>query len=193
MQRQSIANESASDQAKPTGMARGTPEVIFANWREALHNSGLVRPVQGAYEIGVARFLEYCVLNGQSVTRQSASNFLADAHRRGLAPVDGRWEQGVDWFFVNGQERCAPQREGVPSIGRADTGKSGWESRMIERLRLQHYSCRTEQTYREWARRFAQHAGGGDLSGATTEHVKGFLTDLAEATRDGVRSPLDSL
>jgi integron integrase len=50
---------------------------------------------------------------------------------------------------------------------------------MIERLRLQHYSWRTEQTYREWARRFAQYTGSGDLSGATAEHIKGFLSELA--------------
>jgi integron integrase len=160
-------------------MASGGPEVIFANWREALHNSGIARHIRAAYEHGIGRYLEYCVLNGQSVTRQSASNFLSDAHRRHLAPPDGRWEQGIDWFFVNGQPRCAPQPEGVPSIGRADTGKTAWESRMIERLRLQHYSWRTEQTYREWARRFAQYTGSGDLSGATAEHIKGFLSELA--------------
>src|SRR2546426_1180734 len=51
--------------------------------------------------------------------------------------------------------------------------------RMIERLRLQHYSWRTEQTYRDWARRFAKYTGSEDLSGATDQHIKGFLSDLA--------------
>src|ERR1044071_3317 len=123
------------------------PEVIFTNWREVLHSSSIARHILAAYEHGVGRFLEYCVLNGASVTRQSASDFLADAHRRDLAPPNGQWEQGIDWFFVNGQARCAPHPDGVPSMGKADLGKSAWERRLIERLRLQHYSWRTEQTY----------------------------------------------
>src|SRR5882724_4447736 len=64
-------------------------------------------------------------------------------------------------------------------MGKADLGKIGWERRLIERLRLQHYSWRTEQTYRDWARRFARYTGSEDLSGATDEHIKGFLSDLA--------------
>jgi hypothetical protein len=36
----------------------------------------------------------------------------------------------------------------VPSLGHADTGNAPWESRLIERLRLKHYSWRTERTYR---------------------------------------------
>src|SRR5262249_28084678 len=96
-----------------------------------------------------------------------------------LAPPDGRWEQGIDWFFVNGQQRCGPQPDGVPTVGKADLGKTAWERRMIERLRLQHYSWRTEQTYRDWARRFAQYTGDEQLNGAKDEHIKGFLSELA--------------
>src|SRR6266699_2670356 len=102
----------------------GVPELIFANWREALHTSGIARHIRASYEYGIGRFLEYCLLHGQSVTRHSASHFLSDAHQRHLAPSDGRWEQGIDWFFVNGQQRCAPQPNGVPSVGKTDTGKT---------------------------------------------------------------------
>jgi len=181
MQNPSVAQEATQPAAVnlKSLLLPGVPEVIFAHWRETLHSSGLPRQVQAAYENGIGRFLEFCTLTAQSVTRQSASNFLSDAHRRQLAPPDGRWEQGLDWFFVNGQHSSALQPDGVPSIGRADTGCALWERRMIERLRLQHYSWRTEQTYREWARRFAQYTGSPDLAQATGEHVKGFLSDLA--------------
>ncbi len=135
---------SASQKTDQIKVVTSVPEVVFANWREALHGSGLPRHVRTSYEYGIGRFLEYCVTSGQSVTRQTASNFLSDAHRRHLAPPDGLWEQGVDWFFVNGQQRCAPQPDGVPSIGKADIGKTAWERRMIERLRLQP----TEAIYR---------------------------------------------
>ncbi len=99
---------SANQETDQIKVVTGVPEVVFANWREALHGSGLPRHVRTSYEYGIGRFLEYCVTSGQSVTRQTASNFLSDAHRRHLAPPDGLWEQGVDWFFVNGQQRCAP-------------------------------------------------------------------------------------
>src|SRR5215471_11788008 len=108
------------------------PQVIFANWREALHQSNLPRHLQGTYQQAIGRFLEFCTLASQSVTRQSASNFLSDAYRRHLAPANGQWEQALDWFFVNGEQRSALQPEGVPSVGQADTGKTPWERRMIE-------------------------------------------------------------
>ena len=179
LQKQNMDIAPASQKTDQIKVVTGVPEVVFANWREALHGSGIPRHVRTSHEYGIGRFLEYCLISGQSVTRQTASNFLSDAHRRHLAPPDGLWEQGVDWFFVNGQQMCAPQPDGVPSIGKADIGKTAWERRMIERLRLQHYSWRTEQTYRDWARRFAQYTGSEDLSGATDEHIKGFLSDLA--------------
>ncbi len=153
--------------------------MIFANWREVLHHAHLPRNLQATYEHAIGRFLEYCTLTSQSVTRQTASNFLSDSHRQNFAPPDGRWEQAVDWFFVNGQQTSGLQPDGVPSVGQADTGKTLWERRMIERLRLRHYSWRTEQTYREWARRFAQYTGHADLSTATGLEVKGFLSELA--------------
>ena len=137
--------DTASSPAPQTRTEGPVPDVIFANWREELHNSGIARHILSNYEYGIGRFVECCVLTGQTVTRQSASSFLSDARRRGLAPPDGLWELGIDWFFVNGLQRCAPQPDGAPSPGKADLGKSAWERRLIERLRLQHYSWRTEQ------------------------------------------------
>ena len=67
----------------------------------------------------------------------------------------------------------------LPSIGQADTGSQAWEQRLIERLRIQHYAWRTEQTYREWAWRLADFVGPRDLAEATGEDVKAFLSELA--------------
>lgn len=161
-----------------------SPDIIFANWREVLHGSAARADLRRNYERAVEAYLNYCKLNGQSVTTETARNFMSDAHRRNLAPGDRTWEKALNWFFREGRRRCAPRPEGVPSEGRADTGKTPWESRMIERLRLQHYSWRTEQSYREWAWRFARHVGQeADLSKATEDDIKGFLTDLAVRER----------
>jgi|SRR5215471_15890802 len=95
------------------------PQVIFANWREALHQSNLPRHLQGTYQQAIGRFLEFCTLASQSVTPQSASNFLSDAYRRHLAPANGQWEQSLDWFFINGEQRSALQpRVSLPSARR---------------------------------------------------------------------------
>ena len=49
-----------------------TPEVIFANWREALHGSGLTSAMQSVYALALGGYLEYCSRNAISVTTPSA-------------------------------------------------------------------------------------------------------------------------
>ena len=40
-----------------------TPEIIFANWREALHQSGLSSGMQTVHSMAVQGYLEYCAHN----------------------------------------------------------------------------------------------------------------------------------
>ena len=53
-------------------------------------------------------------------------------------------------------------------------GKTTQMRRLIERLRIQHYAWRTEQTYREWAWRLADFVRPRELEGATGEDIKAF-------------------
>lgn len=85
-------------------------------------------------------------LDGVSVTIQSAKDFVADALNRGKPANGEAWKAGLNWFFREGRKHGRPQPPGVPTPGSADTGRAPWESRLIERLRLNHYSWRTEQT-----------------------------------------------
>lgn len=64
---------------------------------------------------------------------------------------------------------------------------------MIERLRLAHYSWRTEQTYREWAWRLDRFVGRRGAEGATAEDVKEFLTKLAVKGRVSVSTQKQAL
>jgi len=150
------------------------PELIFANWREMLHQLRLGRGLKQTYGEAIERYLAYCLGNGQVVGVASARGFVADALRRGLTRDGATWKEALNWFFQEGRKRSVPRPEGVPSVGQADTGRTGWESRLIERLRLQHYSWRTERTYREWAWRLAHFVGGRGLESATDEDVKDF-------------------
>jgi hypothetical protein len=165
-------------EARPPGGVAG-PKFIFTNWRETLHQAGVSPPQQRAHEEAIAAYLDYCANNGMSVAIESARNFMADAERRGLAKDGEAWREGIRWYFREGKKRGTPHPDGVPSLGQADTGRTAWESRLVERLRLHHYAWRTEQTYREWARRFAAFLGEREPAAATGADVKGFLSELA--------------
>ena len=169
------------------------PEVIFANWRELLNQLKLARDVRHTYAQAIEGYLSYCVGNGLSVGVESARGFVADALRRGVTAEEAAWKAALNWFFREGRKRAAPQPEGVPSLGHADTGKVPWESRLIERLRLKHYAWRTEQTYREWAWRLAHFVGARGLDAATDEDIKGFLGDLAVRGRVSVATQKQAL
>lgn len=69
---------------------------------------------------------------------------MAEVTRRGLARNPGLWKQAINWYFDEGRRHCGTQGRGTPSVGQADTGRTDWERRMIERLRLGHYAWRTE-------------------------------------------------
>ncbi len=60
------------------------PEIIFANWREALHGSGLAQGVQVVYTLAVSG-IPVLSRNAVSVTTASARAFMDDVIRKGLA------------------------------------------------------------------------------------------------------------
>ena len=86
-----------------------------------------------------------------------------------------------------------PSRLNIPTLGQADTGSQPWERRLIERLRIQHYAWRTEQTYREWAWRLAEFIRPRELDSATGEDIKAFLSDLAVKGRVAVATQKQAL
>lgn len=156
------------------------PEIIFANWREALHHSRLSPGIQTVYDLAISGYLEYCARNAISVTSASARAYMDDVQRRGLARQPALWKDGLNWFFRTGHEHTSVRvARSIPTLGQADTGAEPWERRLIERLRIQHYAWRTEQTYREWAWRLADFVRPRSLEDATGEDVKGFLSELA--------------
>ena len=56
-----------------------TPQIIFVNWREELHRSGLSAGIQTVYCMAVQGYLEYCGHNAISVTTESARAYMDDA------------------------------------------------------------------------------------------------------------------
>jgi integron integrase len=185
--------QSGSPNTSSSASPSRAPEIIFANWREMLNQLKLARDVRHTYAQAIEGYLSYCVGNGLSVGVESARGFVSDALRRGLTPGGAAWKAALNWFFRAGRQRSAPQPEGVPTLGHADTGKVPWESRLIERLRLKHYSWRTERTYREWAWRLAHFVGVRGLDSATDEDIKGFLSELAVRGRVSIATQKQAL
>lgn len=156
------------------------PDIIFSNWQEVLHRSRLSPAVQSVYSMAINGYLDYCNRNGISVTVDSARAYMSEVVRRGLARQPQLWKDGINWFFRTGREHTsARELSGTPTLGQADTGATPWEKRLIERLRIQHYAWRTEQTYREWAWRFYKFVKPRGLEEAGSEDLKGFLSELA--------------
>src|SRR5271165_5290426 len=94
-------------QDPPSGLPFPTaPEVIFTNWREALHRSGLSPGMQAVYTMAVSGYLEYCSRNAVSVTKASAQAYMGDVIRRGLAKHPELWKDGLNWFFREGRRHC---------------------------------------------------------------------------------------
>ena len=102
------------------------PEVIFTNWREVLHGSGLSPGMQAVYTLAASGYLEYCSRNAVSVTTASARAYMDDVIRQGLAKHPQLWKDGLNWFFREGRQHCgtAPQLADrtLPTLGQADTG-----------------------------------------------------------------------
>lgn len=167
--------------------------MIFANWREALHQSGLSPGLRAVYSLAIDGYVDYCAHNGISVSTASARAFMDDVARRGLAKHPELWKQGLNWFFKEGRRHCATVMTGLPSLGQADTGSQPWEKRLIERLRIQHYSWRTEKTYREWAWRLAEFIGPRDLETAAGDDIRSFLSDLAVRGRVSISTQKQAL
>jgi integron integrase len=173
------------------------PEVIFTNWREVLHRSGLSPGMQAVYTLAVSGYVEYCSRNAVSVTKASAQAFMEEVIGRGLAKHPQLWKEGLNWLFREGHRHCgaAPllADHALPTLGQADTGAQPWERRLIERLRIQHYAWRTEKTYREWAWRLAEFIGPREVETASGEDLKAFLSHLAVQGRVAVATQKQAL
>src|SRR3974390_2306128 len=82
------------------------PEIIFTNWRESLHRSGLTPGMQAVYAMAISGYLKYCSRNTVSVTKASAQAYMSDVIRRGLAKHPQLWKDGLNWFFREGGRHC---------------------------------------------------------------------------------------
>ena len=111
-------------------------------------------------------------------TREALRWFVARARVHGAAnrTLDGAEKRPGDFAPTAGLS--------LPSDGKpAGEVPFSWEQALVRALRLDGKAWRTEQCYREWARRFAGFIAPKEPSQARAPEVKAFLADLAVRSR----------
>lgn len=159
----------------------------WEGWPEALASApGLSEPVRESYRRTLRVFEQFCQQHAGGASIASAREFVRQeqlAHRPGPSQLQ-ECKEALNWYFRRGKPAPAPLvLTGVPPLARSDLGRSDWERRLISRLRLLHYSWRTEQTYRGWAWKFIRFLGSRPLSAVTGAEVGAFLSRLAVEER----------
>lgn len=89
----------------------------------------------------------------------------------GLPQGSDRWAEGAG----HGSRR----RRLEPPPARDDRGETSWEKELIRAARERGFLWRTEQTYREWAWRFARFIAPRSPETAGAREIEGFLSALA--------------
>ena len=154
-------------------------------WAESLRRETLPEAEKEIYRGVIRQFLGHCRGTGQGVTVASARAFMEEARLAGEVPsgAEAGWKAGLHWYFRAARHPKEAARCGVPPLAAGDWGRTDWEKRLIERLRVLHYQWRTEQTYRGWAWRLARYLEPRPVAEAGGQELGEFLTWLATTQR----------
>lgn len=183
-----------------------TWSVSFPDWNEALRQAAFSPPIKAAYAREIITFLRHCKTSHAVATTELAKSYLGWRETQSKGPArealrwfyrEGRRRAGrePDGADAGGREtamEAATTDAGFdPEVGRvrlrpmqpptaaSDLGSSPWEAELIKAMRERGFLWRTEQTYREWAVRFARFIAPRSPQTATGEEVAGFLSALA--------------
>ena len=159
--------------------------VSFAEWSTVLAGESFDPATRERYRRCIVAYLHHLKERRERASVASAKAYVESGETQGV--TDQLDRDALRWFFLAARRRD-PVAGGKLSVEeqaspihpeKADTGKTPWERRLVERLRVGQYQWRTEVTYRDWAWRFAVWLGARPLDGATGEDLKDFLTHLA--------------
>jgi len=160
------------------------PPLSFPNWAAELAAARLSPQAREAHGIALRWYLGYCKRNHAPVCKQSAREFIAQAQER-KQPAAERlesWKEAIRWFFRAAPRPEPPRGDSEPALAPSATERepeADWRERLQRLLRVRHYSYRTEQTYTEWAERFARFCAPRGVTEAGEAELKGYLDHLA--------------
>ena len=180
--------------------------ISFRNWKQELAKEPFNRQLSAAYEMEIIAFLRHCKTHHAPATVELAKQYLAQAEARSAGPMRDalRWffVKGRKGGTTGTRATEAPQQRIAapappPTVASAlprspnqsrlmhpppassDLGANTWEAALIQEIRVRGFLWRTEQTYREWAIRFARFVLPRSPHAATGEDVSAFLTAMA--------------
>lgn len=176
--------------------------VSFPQWKQALWQTGLSAAIKAEFAREIIGFLKYCKDRHAAATTELAKQYLTEREKQ--AP--GRAREALRWFYLEGRRQPARTKEPQngppagpiqtrepgawpvtpihrrtlqPPPAASDTGTTPWEADLIRAVRERGFLWRTEQTYREWALRFARFIAPRSPYAAGGEEVAAFLSELA--------------
>ncbi len=159
--------------------------VSFGEWNMVLAGESFDSATRERYRRSIVAYLHHLKERRERASVASAKVYIEFGEAKGV--MDKIDRDALRWFFLAARRRD-PRTGGEIKVEekvspihpeKADLGKTPWERRLVERLRVGQYQWRTEVTYRDWAWRFAIWLGMRPLEEATGQDVKNFLTHLA--------------
>lgn len=201
-----------------------TGPIRFPQWREVLALAALSESTKQAYIREVVGFLRHCKAGRVAATVDEAKRYLAWREKQGRGPArealrwfyregrragrgggkaEVRGVRGDAAGIARGGSAGAGSNGGVmprrtpeapPAAG--DLGAVPWERDLIREVRERGFLWRTEQTYREWAVRFARFIAPRSPYAAEGADVAAFLSALAvegRASSSAQRQALNAL
>lgn len=167
--------------------------IHFSGWPAALAAAPLAPAVREEYRRAILGLLHHC-----KSLRAPATIALIREYLKGR---DHQVREALRWFYRasatddGGRKPGSPAsrreekagrnrpRGGVPPPAAQDLGGADWERDLIAAARQRGFLWRTEETYRQWAARFAGFLAPRSPNAATADDVGGFLSDLAVRQR----------
>ena len=116
--------------------------------------------------------------------KESALGLTRSAAEESAARRSARAASEADKASALRSTRSTPERRSEPpTLGAEARGWADWERDLIAAVRARGFLWRTEQTYREWAARFAEFLRPRSPYAAEAADVGAFLTELAVTRR----------
>ena len=160
--------------------------VKFPDWKERLAAEPWPWAVKQQATRDIIGFLRHCRELHSPACIAVAKDYLA---RREAQAETGQSSPRVAlrWFFVAARNEAAratageahpPAGDAARGTPRAPSG-ADWRAALVTAVRTRHLLARTEDTYCQWANRFADFIQPLSPWRATENEVQAFLTDLA--------------
>jgi uncharacterized protein YhaN len=183
-----------------------TGPIRFPDWKNVLARSTLSPQLKAAFVREILAFLKHCKTHRAPATTELARQYLTWREKQSAGPA----REALRWFYKEGWRRTdlsagdsrdtgptgvartasAPTDpasrqswHSMPPPAASDLGSTPWEQALIKVSRERGFLWRTEQTYREWAVRFARFIAPRSPHAATGVDVAAFLSALAVLQR----------